>query len=415
VPIRIHKLRIYCKRFIFIADSFSLDYIHLNSLNQLGMERRTFIKHTGIITSAIGLSGTAAMAATFPVSGNRLPKWKGFNLQDFFSNKPITGELKTTEDHFRWMRDWAFDFIRLPLAYPGYVDFDRSRDITPEEVYQINEKAVDTIDSLVTMAHKYNMHVSLNLHRAPGFCINASFKEPYSLWTDQAAQDAFCFHWAMWAKRYKNTSDKKISFDLLNEPCQRIDKNDPHSEKIPIPNDVYRKIINAATAAIRKENPHHLVIADGNNVGSDVIPGIDINIGQSCHGYWPAAMSHYKAPWFGKDPEHMPMPKWPGQVGNEYLSRAMLETYYKPWIELVKKGGGVHCGECGGYNKTPHDVFLAWFGDVLDILSSHQIGFAVWNFFGEFGILDSGRADVDYQDWHGHKLDKGLLDLLMKQ
>ena len=110
----------------------------------------------------------------------------------------------------------------------------------------------------------------------------------------------------------------------------------------------------------------------------------------------------------------MPDPKWPGQVGDQYLSREMLEKYYKPWIDLVQSGTGVHCGECGCWNKTPHDVFLAWFNDVLDILGSNGIGFAIWNFNGDFGVLDSRRADVDYQDWYGHKLDKKLLDLLMK-
>jgi len=28
--------------------------------------------------------------------------------------------------------------------------------------------------------------------------------------------------------------------------------------------------------------------------------------------------------------------------------------------------------------------------------------------------MDSGRTDVDYEDWHGHKLDRKLLDLLQK-
>ena len=92
----------------------------------------------------------------------------------------------------------------------------------------------------------------------------------------------------------------------------------------------------------------------------------------------------------------------------------MLEGYYQPWIELAQKGVGVHCGECGCWNKTPHDVFLAWFNDVLDVLSQHKIGFGVWNFVGDFGVLDSGRSDVAYEDWHGHKLDRKFLNLLMK-
>ena len=49
---------------------------------------------------------------------------------------------------------------------------------------------------------------------------------------------------------------------------------------------------------------------------------------------------------------------------------------------------------------------------MLDILTANQIGYALWNFRGDFGILDSRREDVDYQDWHGHKLDGKLLALL---
>jgi hypothetical protein len=59
-------------------------------------------------------------------------------------------------------------------------------------------------------------------------------------------------------------------------------------------------------------------------------------------------------------------------------------------------------------------VFLAWFGDLLDILTSNGIGFALWEFIGDFGILNSGRTDVAYEDWNGYKLDRKLLALLQK-
>jgi endoglucanase len=36
----------------------------------------------------------------------------------------------------------------------------------------------------------------------------------------------------------------------------------------------------------------------------------------------------------------------------------------------------------------------------------------VWNFRGAFGILDSGRKDATYEDYHGHKLDRPMLELL---
>lgn len=376
------------------------------------MNRSEFLKQSALIAAGIGI--TKNIHATGVRSINKLPKWKGFNLLDFFTPNAID-QLVTKEEHFKWMQDWGFDFVRIPIAYPSYLNFDRSRNITPDEVYNISNAAVEKIDTLVAMAHKYNLHVSLNLHRAPGYCINAGFYEPYNLWKDDAAQQAFYFHWNMWAKRYKNVSPAKISFDLVNEPSMREDMNDQHSRSAAVPGDVYRKVAKAAAEAIRKENPQHLVIADGNNVGSTVIKEItDLDIAQSCRGYNPGFISHYKAPWANKDPEHMPVPSWPGKNGEQVLDSAMLEKYYQPWIDLANSGVGVHCGECGCWNKTPHPVFLAWFTDVLDILSANKIGFALWNFIGDFGVLDSGRADVQYKDWYGHKLDKQLLDLLQK-
>lgn len=369
------------------------------------------------------LAGSMAAAAlTMPAAKalagakkNKLPAWKGFNLLDFFSPDPRNGRRRTTEDDFRWMRDWGFNFVRLPMAYPAYLDIDRSRNITPEEVYKIDNKAVDEIDALVEMAIKYGMHVSMNLHRAPGYCVNAGFYEPYNLWTDQEALDAFCFHWNLWAKRYRSVPRKKISFDLVNEPSMREDMNDQLSKRSAVPGETYRRVAQAAAEAIRKENKHRLVIADGNNVGNTVIPElVDLDIAQSCRGYNPGIISHYKAPWANKDPDNLPEPKWPGQVGDRYLSRELLETYYAPWIALSQQGVGVHCGECGCWNKTPHPVFLAWFEDVLDILHSNKIGFALWEFNGSFGILDSGRTDITYEDWHGKKLDRKLLTLLQK-
>jgi hypothetical protein len=81
----------------------------------------------------------------------------------------------------------------------------------------------------------------------------------------------------------------------------------------------------------------------------------------------------------------------------------------------VNSGVGVHCGECGCWRKTPHNVFLAWFGDVLDILTSNGIGFALWEFSGDFGVLNSNRADIVYEDWKGQKLDRKLLELIRKK
>lgn len=380
--------------------------------------RRQFIKSSALATTTVALAGQSlfAMEKSNRIT-NTLPRWRGFNLLDYFGARaPRHGYGSTsTEDDFKWMRDWGFDFVRIPMAYPRYLKFDYQQPITPEQVYAIDEAKVEEVVKLVELANKYNLHVSLNLHRAPGYCVNAGFHEPYNLWVDEEAQKAFYYHWEMWAKTFKNVASDKISFDLVNEPSMRADMNDQYSQRSSVPGEVYRKVAKETAERIRKVNPDRMVIADGNDVGSSVIPEItDLDIGQSCRAYFPHYISHYRADWVFKDPDTAPKPVWPGEIDGQYFDRNSLEEFYQPWIDLVKQGVGVHCGEGGCWRETPHDIFLAWFGDVLDILTQNGIGYALWNFRGDFGILDSGRKDVKYEDWHGHQLDRKLLDLLMK-
>jgi aryl-phospho-beta-D-glucosidase BglC (GH1 family) len=381
------------------------------------INRRSFIRNTTLAATALTLGGNKFLTESQAVPKNLLPRWKGFNLLDYFVPTPPAnpGAYRSTEDDFKWMSDWGFDFVRVPMAYPRYLSFDRTKDISVDEVYKTDPKVMDEIDQLIFMAHKYKLHVSLNLHRAPGYCINAGFHEPFNLWKDKAAQDAFNFHWGLWADRYKSIPSEKLSFDLLNEPSFIEDMNDQYARKGMVPGETYRKVAEGASKVIRAANPDRLIVADGNGGGNNVIPElIDLHIAQSCRGYWPGLISHYQAPWVWKDPSQAPAPVWPGTIEGKQYGREQLEDFYRPWIGLLEKGVGVHCGECGCWKKTPHEIFLAWFGDVVDILTKNGIGYALWNFRGDFGILDSGRSDVNYTDWYGHKLDSKLLALLKK-
>lgn len=386
------------------------------------MKRRDFLKTTAIGAGMIGLGNHTdifGLPQYEPIK-NKLPRWRGFNILDFFTPQRYVvnpRRFADTEQDFKWMADWGFDFVRIPIAYPSYLNYDPAsgKDITPEQTIDFREEALDAIEQVVYAANKYHLHVSLNLHRAPGFCINAGFHEPFNLWKDEEAQQAFYYHWSMWAKRFRNVSPNLLSFDLVNEPCFKEDMNDQFSPSKAIPGDIYRKVAVGCLDVIHKQNPDRLVVADGNHGGSLVIPELtDLPIGQSCRGYFPHYISHYRAEWVWKNPDDAPLPVWPGTIDGQKFDREVLENFYRPWIDLVKQGVGVHCGECGCYSETPHDVFLAWFEDQLDILTTHGIGWGLWNFRGTFGLVDSRRKDVAYEDWYGHKLDGKLLKLLQK-
>src|SRR5690349_20511126 len=99
------------------------------------MQRRIFIKQTSLGAAAIAVG--ASFTPDKKIS-NALPEWRGFNLLDFFSPDPVHNRNQTTEEHFKWMRDWGFDFVRIPIAYPSYLNIDRSKNITADDTYKIN-------------------------------------------------------------------------------------------------------------------------------------------------------------------------------------------------------------------------------------------------------------------------------------
>ena len=124
-----------------------------------------------------------------------------------------------------------------------------------------------------------------------------------------------------------------------------------------------------------------------------------------------------KQDW-GKKPE--PFRFAPDAPGGPFLGlptqdRAWLwTTCIEPWQAAEATGIGVMVGEWGAFNKSPHDVFLRWAEDCLSNWQRAGWGWALWNFRGSFGVLDSQRADVQYEEFEGHQLDRKLLNLLQR-
>ncbi|MBU4400901.1 MAG: glycoside hydrolase family 5 protein, partial [Planctomycetes bacterium] len=201
------------------------------------------------------------------------------------------------------------------------------------------------------------------------------------------------------ARRYRGITSKQLSFNLLNEPA--------HTTA-----EAYCRVVRRVVAAIRREDPARLIIADGLQWGREPMFDLaDLGVAQSTRGYDPMQISHYQAPWGGG--ERWPKPTWPLKQGDKTIDRQrLLHDRIEPWRRLAAKGVGVHVGEWGAYNKTPHDVVLAWARDCLELWKEAGWGWALWTFRDSFGILDSQRTDVAYEDFRGHKLDRKMLDLL---
>lgn len=238
---------------------------------------------TGILTAAEGVG--MAKDLSNPTSSS-LPLWHGFNLLEKFM---VGHQGPFVETDFQWIQELGFNFVRLPMDYRCW--------IVDKDWRRFNESVLQEIDQAVAWGQKYNIHVCLNFHRAPGYTV-AQPAEEKDLWTDEEAQEVCALHWATFARRYKGIPSSALSFNLFNEPSNVDEK-------------VHAQVVGKMVAAIHGEDLDRLIIADGlvwgTKPGWDLIP---MGVAQATRGYEPGRLTHYQASWSGFADAKIP-PTWP--------------------------------------------------------------------------------------------------------
>ncbi|HEX4138704.1 MAG TPA: cellulase family glycosylhydrolase [Candidatus Methylacidiphilales bacterium] len=222
-----------------------------------------------------------------PATPEKLPRWRGFNLLNKFMAANVT---PFDEADFRMIHGWGFNFVRIPMDYRIW--------IVKGDWTKIDEKAAFAdLDQAVAWGEKYHVHISLNFHRAPGYCVNPP-QEARSLWTDPEAQRVCALHWAAFARHFKGIPNERLSFDLVNE----AGNVDPQT---------YAKVVALLAAAIRAEDPGRLIIAEGLQWGNQPVRElVPLNIAQSMHDYTPMELTHYHASWIPGSSDWA-VPEWP--------------------------------------------------------------------------------------------------------
>lgn len=488
------------------------------------------------------LLGLMALSTWAQKADATLPRWRGFNLLGMFSKNWSPGDFN--EEDFSLIREWGFNFVRLPLDYRFWLKDEAQWD-------EIDEERLAPIDRAVAWGQRHQVHVMLCLHRAPGYTV-AKPAEKLDLFSDAEALKVCVQHWRLLAERYRTVPSSALSFNLFNEPSDKV-----------APADMVR-VVSALVSAIREVTPTRLIMVDGLNWGTKPIPHLfELGVGQATRGYNPMNVSHYKADWvtlpplepawppvvracsplYGpfKKPWDVPLviedvpagtlSLWPDVVsgkvtlyaqvdgkkvweqvlepsvsdtehwtnavhhsawqvvqararqalkvdlpqgarrlevgvsagdwcgmrelslqtaheaqgrlafapewgktnvhfrfradmaqaggfvpaagvegGLEFLRRTVLE----PWRVAQAANVFVMVGEFGAFNQTPHDITLRWLEDNLRVWQEVGWGWALWNFDGSFGIINSKRADVEYEDFRGRKLDRKMLELLQR-
>lgn len=323
----------------------------------------------------------------------------GFNFLWMFSKGPHNPQPGVPDlRELEFIAGEGFNFVRIPTDYRFWTkDFDY---LHPDEA------VMEKIDGYIETCNSLGLHVCLNIHRAPGYCINAPHLEKHNLWRDEPAKEGFCFLWTNWAKRYKGISNDRLSFDLVNEPS---DQPPTH----PCSRGDHEALIRRTIAEIRDVDPSRMIVIDGFDGGGTALPELaDAGVIHSGRGYYPFQVSHYRAEWV-KGAENWAMPEYPGQVApGEHADKESIKRFYAPWREVEAKGVEVHIGEFGCYNKIPNETALRWFEDLISVFAEYGWGYSLWNFKGSFGVAEHGRPGTKYEDYKGMKVDRAMLDIL---
>jgi len=118
----------------------------------VSIPRRDVLKSmAGIAAASALIRPIHGLAAALEPWKSINPRWYGFNLLEYFSTDadwmkyfPYSNDGDFKEDDFHWMRDWGFNWVRLPMDYRFWTD--------PQDAMKIDERMIEPIDRAIKSA-----------------------------------------------------------------------------------------------------------------------------------------------------------------------------------------------------------------------------------------------------------------------
>ena len=350
---------------------------------------------------AVAEGGKAARVLTRRLAEGDTPpvvpaigSWRGVNaVSMFYSPWNKTDDCaygRYLESEFALFKKCGLNFARLPIDYRFFVSaYDWEHWL---------EDGLEKVDAAVEYGRKYGIHVNLCLYRAPGKIAYPAERGTIAVTRDPVALEAFKRIWREFARRYKGIPNSELSFNLVNEPT--------FSEKDFI------HVFGETVDAIHKVDPGRFIVLDGNQCATKPVPHF-FNVpltGQSFRGYAPGAFSHYGV-WYGGHPKVKPRwPAGPEDKAMQWVVDGQAKMLAKQ--DCIPKGYPVMIGEFGCYAKMDHESCLKWMEAGFREWRKRGYGWAIWDYDGPFGFVDSGRPDAEYIEIDGRKIDRKMLELL---
>jgi len=358
------------------------------------------------------LLGSLAVAQRAPlasVPASRLAHLRrGVNLSGWFAQ--VYDPNGYRKEHFQtWetsadialIKSAGFDHVRLSVdPRPLMEALDRQN----MEKQDPGAEYFEYLDAAVKMILDAGLAVEIDMHPESAFKARLN---------DDDFVEHFADFWRAVAKRYSASDPDRVFFEILNEPEMR---------------DGYRwyGVEAKLAAAIRQAAPANTILATGARWGDDddlifSEPLRDPNVIYVFHFYEPHIFTHQGATWstyywsklkglhYPSSPENAAQvaATLPDAVDRLYVTRYALDHWDAARIDAEiaqatawarQNGVPLVCNEFGAYRDgvEPQDR-AAWLTDVRTSLERHNIGWAMWDYSGNFGVAtkEGGKAVLD--------------------
>jgi endoglucanase len=355
-----------------------------------------------ILFSAVSLAQTAPGSS---VPAVRLAHIRhGVNLSSWFAQvydpRGYTKEhlqTWTTASDIALIKSAGFDHVRLSVNPQPIMDAMRHHDDGAEYL--------GYLDAAVKMILDAGLALEIDMHPDSDFKTRLAKEDDFV--------ERFSDFWSLVAKRYAPLDPDRVFFEILNEPEMR----DPYR---------WYGVEAKLAAAIRRGAPSNTIIAAGARWDDDddlvfLEPLPDTNVIYVFHFYEPHIFTHQGATWgayywhwlkglhYPSSSENsaqvatlVPEARDRMQViryGQDHWDSSRIEAEINQAADWAKQRGvPLICNEFGVFRDyaQPQDR-SAWIKDVRTSLERHNIGWAMWDYSGNFGVVaqKDGKTTLD--------------------
>ena len=253
-------------------------------------------------------------------------------INEVFSE--LVGPYKTEEfwtdfkDNYITREDISFiastgaNTIRLPFHYKLFTDEDYMG-------LTSNQDGFRRVDSVIKWSKDNDLYVILDMHDAPGGQTGDNIDDSYGypwLLESEKAQQLFCDIWQKIAEYYKN-EPTVLGYELINEPIATYFENQDEL------NSKLEPLQKRAVAAIRKVDPHHIILIGAPQWNSNFEPLKDTSYDDqllfTCHRYGGDATAEAIGSFIAfRDQSDKPM--YMGEIGHN------TEKWQSDFVKVMK-------------------------------------------------------------------------------